>query len=125
MNSSASAGHSSLSDSTASEANKLKKAKLQAEAKYEQMLLDLKNLSTASEAFDWNNAEYHEIAKGMRSRVTWEEQHSEISKEVIEIKAQRHKAPRHNATAHGPPHPYPGHHTNNRSSGCQPGSLHG
>ena len=78
MNSSASAGHSSLSVSTASEANKLKKAKLQAEAKYEQMLLDLKNLSTASEAFDWNNAEDHEIAKGMRSQVTWEEQHSDI-----------------------------------------------
>ena len=52
------------------------------------MRLDLKNLSTASEAFYWNNAEDHEIAKGMRSRVMWEEQHSEIYQEVIEIKAQ-------------------------------------
>ena len=79
---------SSLGDSTASEAKKLKEAKLQAEARYEQMLLDLKALSTATEGFNGNNAEDHVIAKGMKSRATWKGQRSKISKKVIEIKAQ-------------------------------------
>ena len=87
MNSSAS-GHNSLADSTASEAKKLKEATLKAEAKYEQMCLDLKTLTIATRKFDWRNAEDHVIAKGMKAREKWREDHSKISKQVIEIKAE-------------------------------------
>ena len=87
MNSSAS-GHNSLADSTASEAKKLKEATLKAEAKYEKMCLDLKTLTISTRKFDWGHAEDHVIAKGMKAREKWREDHSKISKQVIEIKAE-------------------------------------
>ena len=86
MNSS-SAGHSSTNDSTASELRKQKEATLKTEAKYEQMLLDLKALTIATRAYNWGSAEDHVITKGMKAREKWREDHSKISKQVIEIKA--------------------------------------
>jgi hypothetical protein len=81
MNSPSSA-QSVLDDTPTTEAEKLKEATIQTNAKYVQLKLDLGQLVTSVMAHKWTHSEDHIVTLGMKSRSTWRDQHALISKKA-------------------------------------------
>jgi hypothetical protein len=84
MNPSAS-GQGVLTDTSTTEAKKLKETIISTNVKYDQLRLDLGQLATSVTARKWTRSEDHIVTLGIKSRSAWRDQHATISRKLIEI----------------------------------------